>query len=1031
MTAAGFSALFVRRPIFALVISMLIMIAGAAAFMGVQIRELPDVDRPVITVRTTYSGAAPETVDSQVTSTIEGAVARVVGLRSISSASDFGSSRVTLEFSPGTDLNVAANDVRDAVARVRRQLPDTVEEPSIVKADSDGQAIMQLSVTATNTPIEELTRFVEDEVVDRLASVEGVADVMIYGDREPVIRVTLDPVAMAARGLTVRDVESSLSDVAREAPAGALDSGPQRLIVRANANVQTAAEIAETYINEHTKVGDIALVEAAPSDQSTALSIDGQTGLGIGIIRQAQSNTLAISSGVRKAVAAMQPDLPEGVTMAVRSDEAVFIDGAVKEVASSLIMAIMIVIGVIYVFLRSARATLIPAVAVPISIIGTIAGIWIAGFSLNILTLLALVLATGMVVDDSIVVLENIVRRRQQGMGARAAAVLGVREVFFAVLTTTATLAAVFVPISFLPGTAGRLFAEFGYVLAMSVTISSFVALTLAPALAARVLTVRPPSQARWRQAMDSFGGRAVRFYERVLDTALKAPLITLAICLMFGFLGTQAFRFIPQELTPTEDRGAIYLVVNTPEGSSLDYTLQKMQQIEERLQPFKASGEVVSMLSVAGRWGVNRGFVVMPLAPWEERSRRQEAIAADMMRAISDVIGVQVFARGGNSLGIRGGGEGVQFAITGQNYDELSDAAEVMRVALQERAPRLLAPRLQYDTTQPQLAVRIDRERASDLGISVDDIGLTLNTLIDGRTAAELSVGDDAIPIEVEGGENLINDPTDLENVFVRSRSGAFVPLSSVASIEEMAVAPSLRREGQMRAVPMTANLATGYALRDAISDIRTIAGDVLPAGMGVRFLGEAAEFDTTTRGMIITFGFALAVILLVLAAQFESFVSAIIIMATVPFGLAAAVFAILFTGGTLNIYSQIGLVMIIGLMAKNGILLVEFANQLRDRGYSVYDAVHEAALLRLRPIMMTIITTVLGGLPLVIASGAGAEARAALGWIMVGGLGFATLFTLFLTPSVFLMIAGWSKPRAAEEQKLLDELAAAEPAE
>ena len=1025
------AALCVKRPVLATVMSLLIVIAGMAAYLGIQVRELPDVDRPVITVRTEFPGATPEAVDSQVTSAIEGAVARVPGLVSLSSESRRGRSQVVAEFSDNIDMNVAASDVRDAVGNIRRRLPTDVEEPSIIKADSDGQAIIRLSVISDTLPIEELTAITENQIADRLAAVEGVADVQIWGLRAPTFMVTLDPAALAGRGLAVNDVQSTLREILIDQPAGTLRSGGQELLVEAVASARTAEAIADTYINQQTRIGDVADVRLAPADRQTVLRANGQNGIALGILRQAQSNTIQISDGVRAAVAELSQALPDGVTLQIRSDEAVFIRGAISEVVFTLFIATLLVITIILLFFRSVRATAIPAITVPVALIGTLAAIWMMGFSINVLTLLALVLATGIVVDDAIVVLENIERRRKEGMGPRAAAVLGARQVFFAVVATTVTLAAVFVPISFLPGTAGQLFSEFGFVLAASVFLSSFVALTLVPMLSSRMLESgerTPQEEARSARfdLLGRFGSGVAGLYGRLLGMALKAPLVVLVLAGVFALASVVAFRELPEELTPPEDRGFLLIFVSTPQGSNLDYTSQKVREIEERLEPVVARGDAEGMLSIIGLGRrPNTAFVIAPLADWRERERSQAEISTELRNSISEVVGVQAIIRVPNSLRIRGAGQGLQFAVRGSDFAEITLAAEALIRELEDRAPRLNNPMLSFDVTQPQLSVRIDRDLAADLGLTPENVALALQTMLDGRRVGDVSVADRNIAIEMRGPENAIRNPSDLENLFIRARDNRLVPLSSVVTLEEVAVAPTLQREGQMRAVPINAGLADGYDMRRAMNDVLAIADDALPPGMNIQFLGEAAALDQTSRGVGLTFTFALLIVLLVLAAQFESFTSAVVIMITVPFGLGAALIAMAMTGGSLNIYSQIGLVILIGLMAKNGILIVEFANQLRDRGADVVDAAREAAIVRFRPVMMTLLSTALGGVPLILSQGAGAEARQALGYVVVGGLILSVLFTLFLTPIAYAMLARFSKPRAAEQQRLEKELA------
>jgi len=1019
----GITALFVRRPVLAFVINTLIVVAGLAAFYGVEVRELPDVDRPVITVSTTYSDAAAEIVDREVTAVVEGAVARVTGVKSISSSSSYGNSRVTVEFNDGVDLNVAASDMRDAVGRVTNSLPDDADAPRIVKADANADAVMRLAVTSDTMPVEDMTILVEDQIVDTLAAVDGVADVQTYGDRAKIFRVDIDQAKVASLGLTLADISNALASVSFDAPAGSLTVGNQDLIVRASAAVTTPEAFESIIINGKTKLGDVASVTLGGDPGSTSLRSDGKTGIGIGIVRQAQSSTLDISKGVRAAAEKIQTTLPPGMTIRVTSDDATFVQGAIHEVEIALILSVTIVLIVIYAFLQDWRATLIPGFAMPVAMIGTIAGIYLAGFSVNILTLLALVLATGLVVDDAIVVLENIVRRRNEGMGPRAAAVLGTQEVFFAVVATTATLAAVFIPISFLPGQTGGLFREFGFVLAISVLLSSIVALSLCPMLASRMLTEKSIEHSHGG-VLGKIGGKLAALYKRCLHACLNAPAIVILVSLLFAGAAYVAFGNVRQELTPTEDRSMVMLRVSAPQGVSLDYTASQLRRIEGLIEPLRKSGEIESTFVSAGMGNNNNsGFMVLSLAPWSERSRTQQQIAADILARTSQVPGVRTTVGQPNSLGIRGAGNGLQFALIGNSYADLGAAATKV-LAEMEKDPRFRQPRLSTDANQPQLFVTVDRERASDLGIDIKGLSPALQAMLDGRKITSVFIEDRSYDVKLVSTTNPINDSTDLENIFIRTTDGRFVPVSTIASLSERAVPPSLSREQQQRSVAITAGLADDFALGDALKEVEQIAAPVLPAGSRLLPLAEAATLNETSGSMLTIFGFAIVIILLVLAAQFESFVSAVIIMATVPLGLACAVFALILTGTSLNAYSQIGLVLLVGVMAKNGILVVEFANQLRDRGMGVRQAIEEAATIRLRPVMMTMICTVLGGLPLVLAQGAGAEARIALGWVIVGGLGLATLSTLFLTPVAYLLLGRFITPKVAEESRLKREL-------
>jgi hydrophobe/amphiphile efflux-1 (HAE1) family protein len=1016
-------SLAIRRPLLILVLNLLIALAGFAAIFGVEVRELPDVDRPIVTVRGDFPGASPETMDTEVTSIVEGAVARVSGVKSIRSSSEENNFRIRVEFSPGADLDSAASDVREAVSRVERELPERVEQLTVVKADADSEPVVRLAAYSDSLSAEELTRVVEKDIVPELISVDGVADVNLFGDRQRLLRVVVDPLRLTAYGLSVTDVADVLEKAPFDVPAGSFGSDDQELIVRADATAVTVEEIAGLTIRGTVKIRDVAQVRFGPEDAESYVRLDGRPVIGLGIVRQARSNTVSISDGVIEAVESLNTRF-EDVHLVVTADDAVFIRGSVREVLITLAIAVLIVIGTIWLFIGSLRATLVPTVAIPIALIGTISAIWLLGFSINLLTLLAMVLATGMIVDDSIVVLENIQRRKAQGLGSRAAVVLGTRQVFFAVVATTAALISVFVPISFLPSTAGRLFREFGFVLAFAVGISSFVALSLVPVLAARL----PEGPVRYPGPLAALGTRLARAYERSLSAALDAPLVALAVALAFAGLAWLTFQTLDEELLPPEDRGVIYVLATGPDGVGLGYSARQADRIEAILQPFVDRGEIASVLTIVGRWDLNRVSVIAPLTPWSDRSRSQQEILAELRGPLAEIPGARVNAYGTNSLSLWSVGGGIDVALLGSDYTRLFQVAKDFARGIEDELPNLSNPDISYQPTQPQLSVRIDRQRAADLGLPLDDLSATLRAMVDGDQIADLNVADEAIPILLEAAVGAIDDPSDLTNLYVRSDSGALVPLSSVATLTEEGVAAELDRHRQRRAIEVDSDMEPGYPLRSGADDLQGLAERVLPSDIDMILMGEAEALDETSRQVAMTYVIALVVVFLVLTAQFESLTSAAVVMTTVPFGIAAAVMALFVTGTSVNIYSQIGLVMLIGLMAKNGILVVEFADQLRDRGFSVRDAVATAAKVRLRPIVMTMISTVMGGLPLILSGGPGAEARAAIGWVVFGGLGLAAIFTLYLTPVAYLGLARFARARAAEGTRLETELRDAE---
>ncbi|WP_224798332.1 efflux RND transporter permease subunit [Idiomarina abyssalis] len=1008
----------IRRPVLIVVLNVLIAIAGIAALMGVEVRELPDVDRPVVGVSATLPGGAPETVDAEVTSILEGAAARVSGVESIRSSSEENSARISIEFRPGVDLDVVAAEVREAVNQIRRELPDDVEQINVRKADNDARSVLDIAVSSDSLTLEELTRRLETDLSPEFLAINGVADVRLNGDRERVLRVDLDPLKLVSFGLSVTDVADALRQAPFDVPAGSLRSTDQRLIIRADATAITEEQVENIIVRDDTRVGDVAQAYFAPADANSFVRLDGKPVVGLGVIRQAGSNTIEISDKALAVLERLRERFPD-MEMSITNDDAQFIRKSVAEVVTTLAITIALVVATLWVFIGSFRATIIPAFSIPVALFGAVAAIWLMGFSINILTLLALVLATGLIVDDAIVVTENIQRRRSMGLGSRAAAVLGTREVFFAVVATTAVLVAVFVPIAFLPSTAGRLFREFGGVLAAAVVISSFVALSLVPAFTARL-----PKSAGQSNRFAKIGNVFKRFYKRTLHKALDFSWVIVILSLLSAGGGALLYNQINSELMPNEDRGSVRVFSRGPDGVGLKFMDRQARKLEEILLEYKESGDIESIYTVVGQWDPNLVFITANLKPWEERDISQQEIINNIREPLSQVPGAPGRAFGDNSLNLRGQGGGLEMAITGENYDEIFRAAREFTAVIKERMPELGEPNVSYQPTQPQLRVKIDRRRAAELGVSLSDISSTLRAAINGDDVADLNVGDQQIPVMLRTRNNLIQSPQDMQNLYVSSSSGELVPISSISEIVEEGVSAELERQAQRRAIEVDADLPEDLPMSEAVEQLRAIADEVLPDSMGLVFLGEAATFEDTSQEIAMTYILAFLIVLLVLAAQFESLNSAVVVMLTVPFGIAAAIYALFLTGTSMNIYSQIGLVMLIGLLAKNSVLLVEFADQLRDRGMKVREAIEEAALIRLRPIMMTLVSTILGGLPLILSSGAGAEARNSIGWVVFGGLGLATLFTLYLTPVLYLWLARFTKPRADESVRLENEM-------
>ncbi|MDP4574238.1 efflux RND transporter permease subunit [Qipengyuania sp. G39] len=1012
--------LAVKRPLLVGVLNLLIVIAGLAAFAGIEVRELPNVDRPIVSITASLPGAAPETMDSEVTSVLEDAVARVTGVRQINSSSEENNSRIRAEFNPGVDLDTAASDVREAVSRVTRDLPDRVEQVNIVKADADAQPIMVLAVSSDRYDEAELTQVVENDVIPELLTAEGVASIDQFGTRVLQMRVSVDPARLNRFGLTMSDVAAALERASYDVPVGSFRSEAQELVVRADASATNPDLIREVIIAGTTRVGDVAEVALAPADATNFVRLDGRPIVGLGVVRQANSNTIEISSAIRASVERVGSRYQD-LEISVVSDDADFIEISVREVLITLAFTILVVVATMMLFFRAWRATLIPSTTIPVALVGVLAGIWLMGFSINLLTLLALVLATGLIVDDAIVVLENTQRLQNKGLGRRAAAVVGTRQVFFAVIATTAVLVSVFLPISFLPSQAGRLFREFGFVLSVGVLLSSFVALSLVPALAAK-FDLRSGDDGSDR--INRIGTKLRERYTALLGRCLDHGRIVVGCAVAMAAATGLLYLQLDSELVPDEDRGVIEVDATGPDGVGLDFMDRELDEIETVLQPYLDSGEMQSTFSIVGRYDPNRVRVTAQLADWSERDRSQSAIVEELNEPLREIPGSRTNARGRGTLSFGGGGGSIEVALTGGEYDNIYRSALALSDAIDTGSEILSNPDISYQPTQPQLSVQIDRQRASDLGVDLDDVAQTLRAMIGGDDLVDLNVGDQAVPIFLTSEAVAVTNPSDLRNLYVRTENDSLVPMSSITRIVEQGVAAELDRTEQRRAIEVEANIAEGVPLQEAVDEIERLGAETVADDIDMLLQGEAESLEETSNDVLLTYLFALVIVFLVLVAQFESLTSALVVLFTVPFALAAAILALFLSGVSLNIYSQIGLVMLIGLMAKNGILIVEFADQLRHQGRSVREAAEEAAAIRLRPIGMTLISTVIGAVPLILASGAGAEARQSIGWVIFGGLGIAGFFTLFLTPVIYLGIARFGQPRSVDLAKLQKEI-------
>ena len=1008
----------VRRPVLAFVISALIVVFGILGLRGLPLRELPDVDQPVVSVEASYPGANAEVVENRVTQVIEDALSGIDGVDTITSQSEDGESDVTIVFTLDRDIEAAANDVRDAISRVRPRLPEDVEEVQVAKQDSDARPFIWFNLLSDRMTAEQLTDYAERNIVDRFTVLDGLAAVRVGGSRRYAMRIWLDPAAMAARGVTVADIESALRSENVEAPGGAVETADNQLFVRVERLFTTPEAFERLPIREGAdghviRLSEIADVELAAEEDRALFRGNGQNMIGIGFVRQSKANSVAVADLVRAEAERLRPQLPEGMELIAASDDTVFIRESIAEVWRTLLVAATFVVLTIYLFLGSFRAAVIPAAVVPVCLVGTFAVLAVFGFSINILTLLALVLTIGLVVDDSIVVLENIQRRVDLGEPPALASLRGGRQVFFAVVATTAVLVAVFIPLIFLPGLIGRIFTELAVTITGAVVLSSFVALTLSPMMTSKLL--KPTSEARGPARWVQTGLEWTRErYRESLDLILRAPWTMIPLVLLSVAGAVFMLSRLPGELTPPEDRGSFFGRYAAPEGASFEYLQEQAMQVEEIVMRYREAGELDRVLVVAPGFGggssFSSGLVIGTMVPWDER-RDGEAIMADINRELGQLTGVRAFASMRSTLGGGGGGDDIQFVIQGPDYELIYQYAQRLIADIQQSNPGLERPRADYEPSTPRLIVDIDRERAAALGVPVADIGRTLQTHLGSRRVGQFIDRGEAYNVVLENRQADRANPSDLETLYVRSGSGELIALSSLVSLREVGEAAERNRVDRQRAISVSATIADGYTLGEAVGWLDAWALDTLPPELGSTFLGGAKEFLDANTAVLFAFGMALLIVFLVLAAQFESLIQPALIMLTVPLAVAGGLFGLYMAGSSLNIYSQIGLIILIGLAAKNGILIVEFANQLREEGMSVREATLEASATRLRPILMTGVSTAIGALPLVLATGPGAESRITIGVVIFAGVMVATLFTLFVVPAAYAAAGRYTK--------------------
>jgi len=944
----------------------------------------------------------------------EDSLAGIEGVDVITSISRQEQSQITIRFKLERDPDAAAAEVRDKVSRVRGRLPQTIDEPVVAKVEADAFPVIWLALSADTLNALQLSDLANRIAKPLLQTAAGVADVRIYGERKYAMRLWLDPDRLAAYRLTVQDVEDALRRSNLEVPAGRIESQQREFNVTASTDLQTVEQFQAVAIRNvnglPVRIGDVARVEQAPQDERTSVRLNGRDTVSLGVIRQATANPLELSASVRGLLDKLREDLPPGVLVDIANDNSVFIDRSIKAVYTTVAEAVVLVVLVIFVFLRTVRASIIPLVTIPVSLIGSFALMALFGFSINTLTLLALVLAIGLVVDDAIVMLENIYRHIEAGMAPFAAAIQGAREIGFAVVAMTLTLAAVYAPLAFTPGRTGRLFAEFALALAGAVLVSGFVALTLTPMMCSKLLRHNPTPN-RFDRGMEAFLDALTRGYSRVLAASLRMRWLVVLVMLASAGGSWWLLQTTKQELAPIEDRGVILTVINGPDGATLEYTRRYAQAIERIGQAYP---EFDRIFTIAGNPSVAQGNVFFRAKPWEERERSTQEMAREMMPRIASLPGVSAFPITPPSLGQSFRSRPISYVIiTNDSYESLSQMVRRFQERLAEH-PGFLQVDTDLRLNKPEIRLDVDRERAADMGVNVDAIARTVETMLGGRIVTRYKRGGDQYDVVVQVESAQRTTPEDIDRLFVRGRNDAMIPLASLVRTREVVVPRELNHFAQRRSATLTANLSPELALGQALEIMDGIARDILPPGTTTDLDGQSREFRNASGSLALVFVLSLLFIFLVLAAQFESFVDPFIIMLSVPLSMLGALLALKFTGGTLNVFSQIGLITLVGLITKHGILIVEFANQLRQQGLGVLEAVQQSAALRLRPILMTTGAMVLGAVPLALASGAGAESRQQIGWVIVGGMTLGTVLTLFVVPTVYTLLARRAVPGA-----------------
>ena len=999
--------LSIKRPVFATVMSLALVLIGLVSYQRLGVREYPAIDPPVITVQTDYPGASAPIVETQVTQVLEDSLSGIEGIDFLTSISRQELSQITVTFKLDRNPDYAAADVRDRVGRVRGRLPEEIEEPIIQKVEADAQPIMYLAFSSGRHSELDITDYADRYVKDQLQTLAGVAEVRLFGEREYSMRIWLDPERLAAYQLTPQDVELALRRQNVEVPSGRIESMQREFTVLSETDLRTPEQFNDLIVKEANgylvRLNDVGHAELGALDERRVVRFNGKPAIALGVVKQATANPLEVSQEVNAVLPKIAESLPEGMQVRVAHDKSVFIAESIKNVYRTIAEAVVLVVLIIFLFLRSIRATLIPLVTIPVSLIGAFALMYVAGFSINTLTLLALVLAIGLVVDDAIVMLENIYRHVEEGMTPLKAALLGSREISFAIIAMTITLAAVYAPIGFMTGITGRLFTEFAWTLAGAVLVSGFVALTLSPMMCSKLLKHQENHNLAYRIIERGLNGITAG-YRALLRGALAVRPLVLLIGLAVAGASYFLFTNLKGELAPVEDQGNIITVFRGPEGATIEYSDAYSKQLEDIAL---AVPEADRVFVVAGNPTVSQGRVILRVKPWGERERTQQEIGRSIAPAMTAVTGVTAFPSNPPSLGQNSRSKPINFVVqTSRPYDELNQLVNTLMDKARDY-PGLVDVDTDLRMNSPQLDIQVDREKAAALGVEIDTLGRTLETLLGGRQVTRFKKEGEQYDVIVKIADIDRQNPDDMRRIYVRGRDNEVIPLSNLITIKETVAPKELNHFNQLRAATITAQLAPGYSLSDGLAFLEEAADEVLPGTAQIEYAGESREFREASASLYLTFLLALAFIYLVLAAQFESFSDPFIIMLTVPLSVTGALLALWWSGGTLNIYSQVGLVTLIGLITKHGILIVEFANQLRAQGRSMRDAVIELSAMRLRPILMTTGAMVLGAVPLAIATGAGAESRQDIGWVIVGGLLVGTLFTLFVIPVVYTYVS------------------------